>query len=65
MGKEFSLVACHSRINSEEKFHQYKVNVHASTNAKCTNLDAIIIKFYQQVQFIGLFKHTHALNLIR
>ena len=50
MGKEFSLVACHSRINSEEKFHQYKVNVHASTNAKCTNLEVIFIKFYQQVQ---------------
>ena len=51
MGKEFSLAASHSRINSGEKFHEYKVNVHASTNAKCTNLKVIFIKFYQQVQY--------------
>ena len=51
MGKEFSLAACLSHINSVEKFHEYKVNVHASTNAKCTNLEVIFIKFYQQVQY--------------
>ena len=44
MGKEFSLEACCSCINSGEKFHEYKVNVHASTNIKCTKLEVI---FYQ------------------
>ena len=51
MSKEFSLAACHSHINSAEKFHEYKVNVHASTNAKCTKLEVIFIKFYQRVQY--------------
>ena len=50
MGKEFSLEACCSCINSGEKFNEYKVNVHASTNTKCTKLEVIFIKFYQQVQ---------------